>query len=70
MLTGMVELAEEVFHMPVRVGCPNGRRASRSRRTPFPTSIGLLLIGNRSDAKPPAGPKPETASVGGLFWPK
>ena len=67
-MPGMVELAEEVFHMPVRVGVPKyfGGLAEAVKDPRFSTSIGLLLIG-KDQLQKTAGPKPETASVGGLF---
>jgi cell division protein FtsA len=44
---GMVELAEEVFHMPVRIGVPEyvGGFSERVRNPRFATSVGLLLAG-------------------------
>ncbi len=67
-MPGMVELAEEVFLMPVRVGVPKyfGGLAEAVKDPRFSTSIGLLLIG-KDQLQKTAGPKPETASVGGLF---
>jgi len=46
-MRGMVELAEEVFHMPVRVGMPEylGGFSERVKNPRFATSVGLLLIG-------------------------
>jgi len=46
-MKGMVELAEEVFHMPVRVGTPEylGGLSERVKSPRFATSVGLLLIG-------------------------
>lgn len=46
-LKGMVELAEEVFHMPVRIGIPEcmGGLAERVRSPSYATSVGLLLAG-------------------------
>jgi cell division protein FtsA len=47
LMRGMVELAEEVFHMPVRVGVPEyvGGFSERVRNPRFATSVGLLLAG-------------------------
>jgi cell division protein FtsA len=44
---GMVELAEEVFHMPVRIGVPEylGGFSDRVRNPRYSTSVGLLLAG-------------------------
>lgn len=46
-MKGMVELAEEVFHMPVRVGVPEyiGGLSERVRNPRYATSVGLLLAG-------------------------
>jgi cell division protein FtsA len=46
-MRGMVELAEEVFHMPVRIGVPEyiGGFSERVRNPRFATSVGLLLVG-------------------------
>lgn len=46
-MKGMVELAEEVFHMPVRVGVPEyvGGLSERVRNPRFATSVGLLIAG-------------------------
>ncbi|MCS6785688.1 MAG: cell division protein FtsA [Thiobacillaceae bacterium] len=46
-MRGMVELAEEVFHMPVRVGVPDyiGGLSERVRNPRYATSVGLLLAG-------------------------
>ena len=46
-MRGMVELAEEVFHMPVRMGVPDyvGGLSERVRSPSYATGIGLLLAG-------------------------
>ncbi|MDP2431571.1 MAG: cell division protein FtsA [Pseudomonadota bacterium] len=46
-MAGMVELAEEVFHMPVRIGMPDyiGGFSERVKNPRYATSVGLLLIG-------------------------
>jgi cell division protein FtsA len=46
-MRGMVELAEEVFHMPVRIGVPEyiGGFSERVRNPRFATGVGLLLAG-------------------------
>jgi cell division protein FtsA len=46
-MKGMVELAEEVFHAPVRVGVPDyvGGLSERVRGPRYATSVGLLLAG-------------------------
>ena len=47
MMQGMVELGEEIFHMPVRVGTPNyvGGLAEVVRNPRYSTVMGLLLSG-------------------------
>ena len=46
-MKGMVELAEEVFHAPVRLGVPEyvGGLSERVRGTRYATCVGLLLAG-------------------------
>ena len=46
-MQGMVELGEEIFHMPVRVGTPNyaGSLAEVVRSPRYSTAVGLLLSG-------------------------
>jgi cell division protein FtsA len=47
MMKGMVELGEEVFHMPVRVGVPHykGALAEVVRSPRYSTGMGLLMAG-------------------------
>jgi cell division protein FtsA len=47
LMQGMVELGEEVFHMPVRLGVPDykGGLAEVVRNPRYSTGVGLLLIG-------------------------
>lgn len=47
LLKGMVELAEEVLHMPVRIGVPEyvGGLSERVRNPRYATTVGLLLAG-------------------------
>src|SRR4029079_17001688 len=46
-MQGMVELGEEIFHMPVRVGVPNyhGALAEVVRHPRYSTAVGLLVAG-------------------------
>ena len=46
-MPGMVELAEEILHMPVRLGMPQyiGGLAEVVRNPRFSTGVGLLLAG-------------------------
>ena len=47
MMQGMVELGEEIFHMPVRVGVPHysGALAEVVRHPRYSTAVGLLIAG-------------------------
>ena len=47
MMQGMVELGEEIFHMPVRVGVPHysGALAEVVRHPRYSTAVGLLVAG-------------------------
>jgi cell division protein FtsA len=47
LMKGMVELGEEVFHMPVRVGVPqyNAALAEVVRNPRYSTGMGLLMAG-------------------------
>ncbi len=46
-MQGMVELGEEIFHMPVRIGMPQyaGGLAEVVRNTRYATGVGLLIAG-------------------------
>jgi cell division protein FtsA len=46
-MQGMVELGEEIFHMPVRIGQPQyrGALAEVVRNPRYATAVGLLLLG-------------------------
>jgi cell division protein FtsA len=46
-MKGMVELGEEVFHMPVRVGVPHytGALSEVVRNPRYATGMGLLMAG-------------------------
>lgn len=67
LMPGMVELAEEVFHMPVRVGVPKyvGGLAEvvKTRASP-PASACCCTV---HQIQTHAGPKVETAGVGQMF---
>src|SRR6476660_8974436 len=47
LMQGMVELGEEIFHMPVRIGQPqyHGGLAEVVRNPRYATAVGLLLLG-------------------------
>jgi cell division protein FtsA len=61
-MEGLVELAEEMFHMPVRVGLPNGFSGLSGvvANEIHATGVGLLLHGSRQLARdrPKAPPMP------------
>ena len=46
-MEGVVELAEEIFHMPVRIGMPNdvSGLVDIVRNPTYSTGVGLLLYG-------------------------
>lgn len=68
LMPGMVELAEEVFHLPVRIGVPKyvGGLAEVVKNPRFSTGVGLLLYG-KDQMTPGIGQKVETAGVGQMF---
>lgn len=51
-MEGAVELAEEIFHMPVRLGTPQGvtGMADVVKNPIFSTAVGLILMGRDSDS--------------------
>jgi cell division protein FtsA len=51
-MEGVVELAEEIFHMPVRVGFPHSIKGLNDivRNPIYATGVGLLLYGNQHQA--------------------
>ena len=57
LMPGMVELGEEIFHMPVRLGTPKyvGGLAEVVKNPRFSTAVGLLLIAREQYMKNPAG---------------
>ena len=48
-MEGAVELAEEIFHMPVRLGSPQGVKGIDDvvRNPIYATAVGLLIYGLR-----------------------
>jgi cell division protein FtsA len=67
-MEGMVELAEEVFHMPVRVAAPQyvGHLSEVVRSPIFSTAVGLVLFGRRHRSETPA--KKEISNGRFLKW--
>ena len=51
----MTQLAEEVFHMPVRLGLPKyvGGLSEMVRSPIYSTAVGLVLFGQKLSAEPP-----------------
>ncbi|MDN0075038.1 cell division protein FtsA [Crenobacter sp. SG2303] len=68
MMPGMVELAEEVFHLPVRIGAPKyvGGLAEVVKNPRFSTGVGLLMYG-KDQTQIQVGPKVEAGSIGSMF---
>lgn len=68
-IEGAVELAEEVFHMPVRVGAPSGVAGlSDVVKNPiYSTGIGLLLYGVQEQQERQLLPALEEVGDGNLF---
>ena len=67
-MPGMCELAEEVFHMPVRLGVPqySGGLAEVIKKPAYSTGVGLLLIGKEQMQKT-TPIKSESGSVSSVF---
>ncbi len=63
-MEGMVELAEEVFHMPVRLGVPQyvGGLSGVVHNPIFATGVGLVLYGHKHTAGPTMTPVGRQAS--------
>ena len=67
-MQGMVELGEEVFHMPVRFGLPqySGGLAEVMRNPRYSTGVGLLISGLEQQ-KRDAQVRLNTANFKGVF---
>ncbi|MEO5342157.1 MAG: cell division protein FtsA [Gammaproteobacteria bacterium SHHR-1] len=63
-MEGLIELAEEIFHMPVRLGLPQGVTglADVVRNPIYATGVGLLQFAARNRS----APYPELANEGGV----
>ncbi|MEQ1600375.1 MAG: cell division protein FtsA [Methylophilaceae bacterium] len=68
MMRGMVELGEEIFHMPVRLGMPRhvGGLTEVVENPRFATSVGLVLMGKQQVERQIQG-QLEINSVGRIF---
>jgi len=66
-MEGAVELAEEIFHMPVRVGYPQSIEglADIIRNPVYSTAVGLLQYGARVGSE---GPAARSRSAEGGWW--
>jgi cell division protein FtsA len=55
MLDGMIEIAEQIFDLPVRRGCPSGvgGLADHIARPSYATSVGLLMYGHEARTQEP-----------------
>ena len=67
-MEGMVELAEEIFHLPVRLGSPKylGGLSEVVRNPIYSTGVGLVQFGHANQASPRQTPKQE--SKAGAFF--
>jgi cell division protein FtsA len=65
-MEGVVELAEEIFHMPVRVGYPQSVRGLNDivRNPIYATSVGLLLYGSEQQMQHQQGAGGSGKAVG------
>jgi cell division protein FtsA len=68
LMPGMVELAEEVFHMPVRIGVPKyvGGLSEVVKNPRFSTGVGLLLYG-KDQMQTHVGTRVASAGMGHAF---
>jgi len=66
-MEGVVELAEEIFHMPVRVGYPHAVQgmADIVRNPIYATSVGLLHYGFQH---PGEAPRSAATGTGAGWW--
>ena len=70
LLDGMTELAEQIFHLPVRIGFPTGvgGLVDVVNSPAYATGVGLVLYGARvSDTRPTAKAPTRQTSSAGLF---
>lgn len=68
MMPGMVELGEEIFHMPLRMGTPKyvGGLAEVVKNPRYSTAVGLLLIAREQLLKNPVN-RGKDGGVGDIF---
>jgi len=67
-MEGLAELAEEIFHMPVRIGVPHtvSGLIDVVRNPVYATGVGLLMFGQRH-LQERAAPAPLVQGFGGVF---
>ena len=65
-MEGAVELAEEIFHMPVRLGSPQHARGLHDiiRNPIYATAVGLLIFGARDEAALSSMRQPKITAAG------
>ncbi len=68
LMPGMTDLAEEIFHMPVRLGLPRyvGGLAEVVKNPRYSTAVGLLLLARQQMQKAP-GHRSKEGGVGDIF---
>jgi cell division protein FtsA len=68
LMKGMVELGEEIFHMPVRIGFPRyvGGLAEVVKNPRYASSVGLLLLAQEQMERNPTG-RDKGGSFSGVF---
>ncbi len=68
MMRGMIELGEEIFHMPVRLGMPRyvGGLSEVVSSPRYATAVGLILMGKQQLERQISG-QMESSSVGRIF---
>ena len=68
-MEGVVELAEEIFHMPVRVGYPQTVQGLNDivRNPIYATSVGLLLYGHENLARRGSRSTPISGNIGDVW---
>jgi cell division protein FtsA len=69
-MEGMIELAEEIFHLPVRLGMPKylGGLSEVVKNPIYSTGVGLVLFGHRNQSEPKN--KAKTESKISAVWQK
>src|SRR5690606_15460630 len=68
-MEGVVELAEEIFHMPVRLGTPTNVRGLKDivNNPIYSTGVGLLMYGMHQQRNGERSSKPAGQSVWDRF---